>query len=60
MARRTSLPDQSEYAIKSLKNNYSEFENNFSNFMVEVTRYVIEEHAINVATPNGWHPNEGK
>jgi acyl carrier protein phosphodiesterase len=60
MARRTSLPDQSEYAIKNLKNNYSEFEDNFSNFMVEVTRYVIEEHAINVATPNGWHPNEGK
>jgi acyl carrier protein phosphodiesterase len=60
MARRTTLPDCSEYAIQSLKDNYTEFEDNFSNFMKEVTKYIKEKHDISVAVPNGWHPNEGR
>ncbi|GAB7088631.1 acyl carrier protein phosphodiesterase [Marinifilum fragile] len=60
MARRTSLPDNSVYAIKSLEDNYSDFENKFKLFMKDILKYVSNEHNINVATPNGWHPNEGK
>ncbi|WP_321514768.1 ACP phosphodiesterase [Marinifilum fragile] len=60
MARRTSLPDNSVYAIKSLEDNYSDFENKFKLFMKDILKYVSNEHHINVATPNGWHPNEGK
>ncbi|MCT4601691.1 MAG: ACP phosphodiesterase [Marinifilum sp.] len=60
MARRTSLPDNSTYAIEVLHNNYQEFEMEFKSFMKDVLIYVVDEHKINVATPNGWHLNEGK
>ena len=60
MARRTSLPDNSNYAIEILQANYTEFENEYRMFMNDILNYVKSEHNINVATPNGWHPNEGK
>ncbi|WP_421918033.1 ACP phosphodiesterase [Marinifilum sp.] len=60
MAKRTSLPDNSNFAIETLKNHYLEFEDEFKIFMNEVLDYVKSAHNINVATPNDWHPNEGK
>jgi len=60
MARRTSLPDQSEYAIKCLLNNYNEFNEEFADFMKDILSFVTIDHQINVATPNGWHLNEEK
>lgn len=60
MSRRTSLPDQTDYAIKTLLDEYDAFENEFDNFMYELVTYVRTEHQINVATPNDWHPDEGK
>ncbi|NOU58791.1 ACP phosphodiesterase [Marinifilum caeruleilacunae] len=60
MARRTSLPDQSEYAIDTLQEHYKDFEEEFKSFMKDMLIYVTNEHHINVATPNGWHPNEGR
>ena len=60
MARRTSLPNQSEYAIETLLVHYNEFESEFEFFIKEIVEFVKTKHDINVATPNGWHPNEGK
>lgn len=59
MAKRTSLPDNSAYAIESLERNYSDFEDEFKFFMRDILRYVRDEHNISIATPIGWHLNEG-
>jgi len=60
MSKHTSLPKESDYAIATLTNEYNEFESEFNLFMKDLIRYVSSEHQINVATPNGWHLNEGK
>lgn len=60
MSRRTSLPDQTDYAIRTLLDEYDGFENEFDNFMNDLITYVRKEHEITVATPNDWHLNEGK
>lgn len=60
MAKHTSLPNESDYAIETLTNEYDEFENEFNLFMKDLIEYVRNEHLINVATPYGWHLNEGK
>jgi acyl carrier protein phosphodiesterase len=60
MSRRTSLPDQTDYAIRTLLDEYDDFENEFDNFMNDLITYVRKKHEITVATPNDWHLNEGK
>ncbi|BAX79694.1 acyl carrier protein phosphodiesterase [Labilibaculum antarcticum] len=60
MSRRTSLPDQTDYAIRTLLNEYDGFENEFDNFLNDLITYVRKKHEITVATPNDWHLNEGK
>jgi len=60
MSRRTSLPNQTDYAIKTLMNEYDDFENEFDNFMNDLITYVNKEHGITVAAPDDLHLNEGK
>lgn len=60
MANRTSLPDNSNYALRVLLDNYHEFESEYKLFMKDMLHYVENEHNIIVTTPNGWHLNEGK
>lgn len=55
MSRRTSLPDQTNYAIQTLQDQYDDFETEFDNFMNDLIKYVRTKHEINVATPNDWH-----
>lgn len=60
MARRTSLPDQTDYAICTLRNEYRELEEEFTIFMQDLIQYVGENHQITVTTPDDSHPNEEK
>lgn len=60
MSRRTSLPDQTDYAIRTILDEYDDFENEFDSFMTDLISYVSNEHKITVAIPDDWHPNEGK
>jgi len=60
MSRHTSLPNQSDYAINTLLDQYVNFEYEFELFMADLIDFVCNEHQINVATPSDWHPNEGK
>ncbi|PKQ65864.1 hypothetical protein BZG02_02340 [Labilibaculum filiforme] len=60
MARRTSLPAQTDYAIKTLIDQYSDIENEFDLFMTDLIDYVRTEHQIIVITPNDSHLNEEK
>ncbi|MFC2097288.1 ACP phosphodiesterase [Bacteroidota bacterium] len=46
MARRTSLPDQTNKAMKILNENYPELQQDFSEFFIDITDYVIKEHNI--------------
>ncbi len=58
MSRRTSLPDQTDYAIKTLLDQYEDIETEFDCFMSDLISYVSNEHQIIVATPYDWHLNE--
>ncbi|MBN2596708.1 ACP phosphodiesterase [Labilibaculum sp.] len=58
MSRRTSLPDQTDYAIKTLLDQYDEIESEFDCFMSDLISYVRDEHQITAATPYDWHLNE--
>lgn len=60
MSRRTSLPDQTNYAIQTLQDQYDDFEFEFDSFMNDLIGYVRNKHQIIVATPDDWHLNEGK
>jgi acyl carrier protein phosphodiesterase len=42
----TTLPDETDYAIKVLKNNYNEIEDNFLDFFPELARYVTKKFNI--------------
>lgn len=46
MATFTSLPDYSEFAILTLKENYSLLEENFFTFFAEIIYYVKNTHGI--------------
>lgn len=60
MSRRTSLPDQTDYAMQTLQDQYDDFEAEFDCFMNDLISYVRSKHQIIVATPNDLHLNEGK
>ena len=48
MATFTSLPDYSEFAILTLKENYSLLEENFFTFFAEIIYYVKNTHGIQI------------
>jgi acyl carrier protein phosphodiesterase len=48
MATFTSLPDYSEFAILTLKENYSLLEENFFTFFAEIMYYVKNTHGIEI------------
>jgi len=60
MAKRTSLPNQSQFAIQVLTDYYSDFEEEFHAFMPDIINHISQTHHISVTTPIDWHPNEGK
>ncbi|RUT79301.1 ACP phosphodiesterase [Ancylomarina longa] len=60
MARRTSLPDQSGFAMQILADYYQEFEAEFRSFMPDILGHISQNHNISVTTPNDWHLNEGR
>lgn len=51
MAKYTSLPDHSEYAIKTLIDNYTYLKNNFFKFFKELIYYVETVHNIELTSP---------
>ncbi len=50
MAKYTSLPDHSEYAIKILDENYSYLKNNFFSFFKEIIYYIETAHNIDLTS----------
>jgi acyl carrier protein phosphodiesterase len=48
----TTLPDETDYAIKVLKSNYNEIENDFFDFFPELTRYVTKKFNISFSIIN--------
>ncbi|WP_372754262.1 ACP phosphodiesterase [Labilibaculum sp.] len=58
MSRHTSLPDQTDFAISTLHNEYDAFEEEFTYFMKDLIDYVDKNHRINVVIPNDLHPTE--
>ncbi|MFP4023459.1 MAG: ACP phosphodiesterase [Thiohalospira sp.] len=50
MAKYTSLPDHSEYAIKILNENYSFLKNNFFSFFKEIIYYIETAHNIDLTS----------
>jgi len=46
MSNRTSLPDETEYAIKILTDNYQTFREEFYTFFPQIINYVKEDHNI--------------
>ncbi|MFO7827019.1 MAG: ACP phosphodiesterase [Bacteroidales bacterium] len=48
MAKYTSLPDHSEFAIQTLHENYAYLKNNFSDFFKDLIYYVETVHNINI------------
>jgi acyl carrier protein phosphodiesterase len=48
MSKYTSLPDYSEFAILTLKENYSFLEENFFTFFAEILYYINNTHGIQI------------
>ena len=48
MSRTTSLPDKTNEAIKVLKNNYNEFNDNFLEFFPNLIKYVNQYYSIDL------------
>ena len=46
MSQVTTLPDETDYAINVLRNNYNEIEDDFLNYFPELTRYVSKKFNI--------------
>lgn len=46
MSSATTLPDETDYAIEVLGNNYNEIENDFLNYFPELVSYVIKKFNI--------------
>ena len=46
MSSATTLPDETDYAIEVLKNNYDEIENDFLNYFPELAGYVMKKFNI--------------
>lgn len=51
MARRTSLPENSQMAMQILHQEYEIFEGNFHSFFAEMIEYVETEFAVDIARP---------
>ena len=52
MSRVTSLPDKTDFAIATLRNNYLFIRNQFEMFFPDLIDYVIVEYGI---IPSGWN-----
>jgi len=46
MSRRTSLPDETQFAIEVLKKNYSSFRADFLDYFPQLIHFVESEHGI--------------
>ena len=56
MSNRTSLPSNSEYAIRVLNEEYSHFESHFRRFFHELIEYVEREYSVRITKPEKY-PN---
>lgn len=52
MSRTTSLPDQTDYAISTLLENYIEIRTQFQQFIFDIIDYIEREHGI---VPSGYN-----
>ena len=48
MTRRTSLPNETTFAISELRNNYSTFRDEFLRFFPELIEYVENHHGVSI------------
>lgn len=52
MSRRTSLPDNSKWALQILHQEYNQFEALFRHFFAELTEYVESDFAVQISKPD--------
>ena len=52
MSHVTTLPDETDYAINVLNNNYTEIENDFLNYFPELARYIAKKFNISLSIIN--------
>ena len=50
MSRRTSLPEETQFAIEVLKKNYSSFRADFLDYFLQLIHFVESEHGIRICT----------
>ncbi len=56
MARRTSLPDEADFAMQVLHANYSELQNIFNSFFKELLLFVEETFEVDIKKPASCGP----
>jgi acyl carrier protein phosphodiesterase len=51
LSRRTSLPDETPFAMKTLREQYTQFDNAFAVFFPEIIRFAVEEAGVEIKMP---------